>query len=150
MVETIKYFDSDFLKITFTIQDDYVSNISLEIKDKSSFKPITSANKVLVNNWFQQFHNQIQRMLLSAPADVIVQGSSDLTPDMSPQYDLAGNIRYMCPRCKVDLVKRESCCGGKADMAECPSCKGRFRVPKNKDSNANVSDERLVGGNRML
>jgi len=134
-----RFYDSDFIKFVFTVEDGYLSNISIKVKEGAPYPKVDLGGTGKSNIWFGMLRENIEQGLFYAPSEErvrernrerirakpIVGGEAIV----APQADRAGKPILECSKCHVELVEEDTCCGKKAKVLNCPECGGRFRKP---------------------
>jgi predicted RNA-binding Zn-ribbon protein involved in translation (DUF1610 family) len=156
-----RYYDSDFVKFVFTVEDGSLTNISIEIKEGAPYPKIDLEGVGRANIWFGMlrenieqglFHAPTKRKSMRVPGKPIVDQAAISVDESSNSGKKAGTL--ICPDCgDVELVEKEECCGKRTKRKTlryfaCPECGGRFRIPVKINTPTDDENEGFEGVGR--
>jgi predicted RNA-binding Zn-ribbon protein involved in translation (DUF1610 family) len=143
-----KFFDRDEIRLEYFFEDNYLTEIKVDLRDKDIFPKADTKSKRVFLRWLSWMNNQIVAALEQAPykgiEEKIPKKDLDLTEDsfksealqkkprdtsvvMRPDYK-SSSKEVTCPHCGNWTVGKEACCDSGEYYGICENCKKRYRV----------------------
>lgn len=122
LVEAI---EDSVTRVEFTIEDGYLVNIGVNLKNKEDVGRIDINDKVNLSRWLNNFKLGIIQSISNQPMEIV----EVVVPREQEEVVIS---ETKCLKCGGDLAIKKACCGNPNDIFRCKKCGRNYRISHGK------------------